>query len=405
MRTFEFIDDKQLWRIADNHNGEDYSWPLYATPASDGNAALYYVQLAMPIDSKEQRDFVYPRIDAIAQEFDSTRIAWLVSKGTFEAAAHKCKGVSPDFYTKWPKVHEGGQPQQPPPPFKLPSDAVWDEAFVRDVANASGITDIAHLRLMWNTFCFHSVKWMMEQNKPLNMGFATIHALPYRKNWCGILHARWPGILKAFKSNRVKEFFEMFGIDQVFWSADIIGMSTRKTIGWTLEIVTTDRFDKEIDAMEERILDECPQPVSYCYRWSKLVEKKYDEIIKVFGHWVEKASLPRADLDQSQPRDSWVLKPRVAKGTVRPAKEPPCKTYYSTAVDTTKNTGPTASIVDMEALEKVQEVPDDGSFAFNLRPHRRVERLAPPANTGLLVSDVAGVPSAYQALLSGPDES
>jgi hypothetical protein len=370
MRTTIATDDKQLWRIADHVDGLDYSWPLYATPVRDcSDNEAYLVTLAIPVQDQRQRAFVYDRLTARA--FDSDGPQWLIRQSWFEKIAVKCRGITPEYYHKW-----GQQPELPTDNISTPEpdpDPVKAEDFVRYVCNLAGQTDVPAMNLLYNMFCYNAVKWLLQEQKPLNLGFATLYAIPYRANWRGMLHARWPNIAALFRKKAADRdaALEAIGFTTCLYSTELVEMQTDQTIGWTLEVVPTKSWDKEVLRTETETASKSPTPSSYLYRWSRMIKKRHDHIVHLFAAWLEKASRPLGHLDQDPGGNNPRLVVRRSRGRVRPVAPPFPPTYFTTAPHSAKDEPATAPITDVATAAGVQDLPD-ADFVVDMRPNRGV---------------------------------
>ena len=373
MRNVTKTDDKQLWRICDVIDGQDCSWPIYATPCVDSqDHPAMLVELAYPLTSVSQQQFVHVRLKQAAFEQDGSK--WLLRPRSLEQVAFKCSGVTPKFYLKWPGEFTGGTVTEVKEKPLYKDDVCADEDFVRYVANQIGNLDIAHLRLVFNAFCWNALRYMLNEYRPIDFGFATIHALPYRKNWAPILHARYPGIASVFERSpeECRATLDALGFDLPLFSSDMMSMPTNNTFGWTLEIIPKEKTRKEFQKVEDEAAEQYAQTnVSYLWRWSKIVKAKLEEITHVFEDWIEAASLPVATVDSSRPSDQWLLSPKRTRGRVRPIVPPPPPTYYRTASHSADGWPVTHPILDEKAVAGVQELPDDDTFKLGIGLRKR----------------------------------
>jgi hypothetical protein len=351
MRTTAPTDDKQLWRIADHHEGQDRSWPVYATPSQDSVGDCYLVELASPVEHSSQWQFVNGVLERVAFESDGPR--WLIRHRPFEQVAIRCAGVTPEYYIRWGDTTQPVATGVPPKSPKPRKDDI-DDAFIRFVCNETGLTDIPQLKLMYAMLCQYAPRWLLERHKPLRLGFCTIHAFPYRANWQATLHAKWPEILSVFRKPKryVKGCLEATGFTESLYATDVVEMQTDATFGWTLNVTPEQAFEEAVAEVETESLHKSSSG-HYVGRWSKLVSKLQGEILYAFSSWLEKASRPVASIDVTRPKDQWSLVPKRSRNRVRPSVPKPPLVRETTA-SFNPNDGPqVADTPDAEANEGV----------------------------------------------------
>jgi hypothetical protein len=325
MRPITPLDDKQLWRIIDHKEGCDYSWPLYATPAKDSSGDCYFIELAHPAESEAQWQFVSKILGDRA--FDSDGPRWLMRRGPFEQLALKCNGVTPKYYLKWGEPLSENKPRISDPP-KLP-DISKEDGFLKFACAEAGLTNLPQVKLAFKLLNAFALRWMLEKQKPLDLGFCKIHALPYRANWQSILHAKNPNILPVFRKKKraLNDILEAMGFFEQLHDAELIEMH-EQTFGWSLAITESKTFTNTADAIERGTYDGAT-PKRYLMRWSSLVQKHYANILEVFGHWLEKTAHPVGHVELPREKALWRLVPKKSRGRVYPNTPKPPETRLS----------------------------------------------------------------------------
>lgn len=327
MKSFTPSDDKQLWRVADCIDGQDYSWPVYATYGYDSSFhRCYLVELAIPVETEEQWQFVSTPLNEYAFEQDGAR--WYIRPEIFEKKLLKCKGVTPSYYLKWNvPTSDANVPTSNVP---TPVEEI-DEDFVRYCCVMRGEPDMRTARRYYDMFCKFAVRWMLEKHKPVKMGFCTLYALPLRANWCGVLHATWPNILATFRKKKGRRAaLEAGGFMESLHNTELVEMQTQETFGWTINAVTEKPFEKAVEKSEAEILASSDAS-KYVMRYGKLIGGTLNaQILEVFQAWLEKAARPFAHVDTTVARRDLRLVPRTGRGRIRPAATPPPVTMQTT---------------------------------------------------------------------------
>lgn len=328
MRTATPTDDRQLWRIVDIVEGHECIWPLYCTPSIAGGESCVLAELAMPVETEAQWRFVSERLNPISYYSDGPR--WLIRPTILEKHAHKCSGVTPAYYLKWWKSEPGsnleisGNIRQHTASDNSHDTVSRAEDFIRFCCAEAAFTNIPQARLLFSIFCRNAMVWLLEKNKPLPMGFCTLYALPYRVNWKAMLHKQWPEILKTFRGKKSirREVLEASGFMASLHSSNLIEMHDESAFGWTIEVVEEKPFVGQVQQMEAEIIANSDKPFKYVNRWGRILCKHYDDIIDIFGAYLEKASKPLGSVDTTLPRDSWRLSTRKTGRAIHASRAP-----------------------------------------------------------------------------------
>jgi hypothetical protein len=340
--------ETELWRIADVKDGKEYCWPVYATPGIYCQDEVFMVKPASPLHTQSQADFVYQRLARIS--FRQNRPEFLILRSKFMKVALKCGDGRPEDWLKWP--------DEEAPAIEEESE---DAAFIHYVCNRSSIADVNQMKLLYATICHNAVRWLLEENKPLNLGFATINAFPYRANWKAILHARHPNSLRILDTENEsvrRQIMASHNMDTSFKSEDLIALNKGGTFQWTLDITPSDEFFKTAEAGEQESLAEAKPKQSYIWRLSSIIAKKYEQALLSFHSFVRKASAPLARVDDSAGANNARLVPRISRGRVRASSAPPPVTKYQTDAHAPEHEPLSTADADAQPFEDLQDLPD-----------------------------------------------
>lgn len=94
-------------------------------------------------------------------------------------AETRADGTDPEELVVW------GRRRSPPRPSKTEQDAFVDQLHL------SGIGSHAECTLWWNTICNAALDWLINKERPLDMGFIRLHNSPYRISWQDRISRRW----------------------------------------------------------------------------------------------------------------------------------------------------------------------------------------------------------------------
>lgn len=350
---------QQLWKISDHIDGKDYTLPLIVTPCIYSGRNVMHVVSGITLSDAKRR-FLKARLDAVSQREGSSE--WIMAPTRLESVAFKCPPeMFPEEVLSWPDDN--------PPNSEVDT---LDTQFVRYFCNASGITDLEQGKLLYAAMCHAATRWMLEENKPLNLGFATITAVPYRANWQAILHAAYPDSMRALKFSKPEErdvALDALRMREAFWSEDLIACNDDGTFNWSLAIHPSREFLLTAAAGEFACMSEANPKGAYVSRWKSLVKKLYEHIIASYHSFLAQASLPLARLDESLSADRLRLVPRVTRGRVRSAPPPPPQPHYQVDSDPKTNIYQAASKPAQEEIEDLSDVPD-GHLSLKITKHR-----------------------------------
>ena len=319
MRTHTPTSDKQLWKTLEDAGRV---WPVYATP-SVVDGPCYFVESAATIETEEQWKFVNHWLSS--QAFDSDGTHWLIRPKNFEQLHRKCDGVTPGYYLQWPGVVDVNLPQKEADVSNITNPVQNDEIsdFIRYCCAENGWPNFHVINGMFALICRSANHWMLAKRKPLDLGFCTIYALPYRKNWQAVVDEnakkKWPNIASILKRKKHRMgILDACGFIPMLHDTDLLAISDDETLTWSLSIIEGKQFKRLSEKMERDTLKESTA-ARYVGRIGSLIKKSYANIVEITADYFEKANAPVGYVDTTLPQNSWRVSRKVPYNRNRPS--------------------------------------------------------------------------------------
>ena len=288
--TFTAETDVELWLVTN----AEYTAPMYCVLGHYGDKLCWYTTPAINMP-QEVWLFMQMRMNQIS--FKKKHNQWLLTKEMLEANLVKAKGITPAHY-----VRSNGKPL-PKEPKEEDGNRSIDAQFVDYTCRKKGLVDRALAQRHWIAFCESAIDWLVEENKPINLGFCKLHAFPYRTNWTSIIAAKFPGLRRILDLPDDKKDIALtaMAFDDHLYSANMIGFKQHEdTFTWTLHVQAENPWIKYTDEYEASALLE-NTPETYASRWAVLVKKVRGSIIGFLESWFRHVALPNAVVDQRAP--------------------------------------------------------------------------------------------------------
>lgn len=221
---------------------------------------------------------------------------FLIQRRHLSRLTERVNGITPSYYYRWPgkdvpviseKLKVNGEEISP-----IPDDA---EDFFEYVHKKRAI-DRNVLRLAWAAMSKEAVGWMLKRKKPINLGFVTLHAVPYRANWKEILLARFPNALWWFQHNVNKEGGFKDRLVEAEFQHELTNISLMAIHGrdnfihWTMEAVPSDQW--EDDVAEHEMLKKSGGNTQYVRHHEKTISDLVPRILEIFTAYVKKTARP-----------------------------------------------------------------------------------------------------------------
>lgn len=201
--------------------------------------------------------------------------------------------------------------------------------FVRYVARrVGGKANV--FQTVWTAMIQEAPAYLLDENKSINLGFGELYALPYRSNWREIMIAKFPRLalsLKKTPRELVTPFLINTGWDSELFNSDLVEMKDKdKHHGWCVMFAPNDQWFKIVKAYEKDQRTALGA-TKYATRFTKLVRKLSNKILKYFLNHVTQTTIPAAAVRHSPRSGGDYLVPHVPKGRVRPTAPEVGATY------------------------------------------------------------------------------
>lgn len=294
---------------------------------------------------------------------------WVMRAANMAGIAFKAPGITPEYYMRW---SDAGAPAAEPaatPPPQHQEVVSPDVEFIDAMARRSGFNDRHAAAVFYHAFCQVAIEWLLDDRKPLNLGFCRLHAMPYRINWREILAAKFEGLGRILRDPAEKRdaTLEAMNFDAHLCSASLAEMRDGGAFGWNLFIEPTHPWNKYNFSYEQASLLEHTPP-SYATRWANLAMERRATSLDLLGQFFAAASVPNAVVDRRLPPNSRALLP-ARQGRIR-AASPPLPVTRAVLPDPESGPAVGEDSIDAEAHEEVREMPDAGLDLANVRNNR-----------------------------------
>lgn len=299
--TLHQCGDRELWYA----EGQDKSWqlPMLVEWRHDRENDKHYA-LVVPAVSLYINQSLTLQALFTAHDIMGSKERWLIPRGICEAILYKASGITPAYYYRWP---EDNCPPLPPA-FNMikygdkykesdkDPEVVNGSPFIKHVASKSNLPS-SIVNLVFKAICQEAPQWMLDNKRPLELGFCTLVALPFRVNWKEIVAFKcrsWKlrGIFNNAKDdNDLLNTLAERKMPAVMCSPQNIAM-IRGKLDYTLEAIPTKRFQAVVQAVESRRMA-CGWN-AYVAHYEETVEKLYHIMVRALGSYIKKAAAPFA---------------------------------------------------------------------------------------------------------------
>lgn len=365
---FRPTDDTQLWVLGTGTR----RLPMLVRPGvlADHSEA-WWVTPALPSDGA-QVAFTHSHLDELSIKHANE--AWIMRPESVRLKMTKAPGITPSYYLAWdqaPAIEPVPAPETPTSEQPLSDDV----AFVRAVCARRGIPNLPQVTLHYHAICQTALEWLVDDRRPLNLGFARLHALPYRVNWREIIAARLPALGKLLLGRLADEgkaaTLDAMAFDEHLMSANMVELTKDgTTFGWNLFAEPATPFERYANEYELASYRE-HSPESYASRWAALVREARPRLLELLAAFFRQASRPNATVDRRLPPDRRRL--LVARqGRVRPAA-PPLPVTRAVLPEAEHGSAGLEDSLDVGSDEEVWEMPDVRPQALDVRNDRGEE--------------------------------
>lgn len=163
-------------------NEQDWSLPVAVAWPDEGDMVNVHLDrvplLKIQVEALEKK---------LATVGSKQMSGWWLMKSQLDEIAHPCAG-DPEREVIW-------RPG-PAPRFK----PGVDDGFIKSYCRTGLISDPAQAALVFHSFTRHMLSWLLNEQRPVNLGFAELLPVPLRANWLTVLHQKNSGKFSSKKS-------------------------------------------------------------------------------------------------------------------------------------------------------------------------------------------------------------
>lgn len=312
--------DKQLWL----YEGDGFCLPVFireiTTPNED--SFLWLVWPALNFIHPAHKLF-YQRMEEIAAARSDKFLVFddpqAVSK-TFRQAY----GITPEFYYVWPgdrpyDESERVAPDDVPPAEaeEIPKDI--DDEFLKEVVARTQLCSLDAMRIIFRAITQVAVHWMLAKRKPINFGFMTLFAVPYRQNWKSIILGAFPKSYSIFSMplKRQPDAIITSGIADAFSSRQLLDVAPiTHWFHWKLEVIPSRLWDSVVERVETQRVSSGRS--AYANFIVRTITRQRDLIAAAYRYFICRSAQPCGRFDPMAPEGSQIIIPHTPKGGVRP---------------------------------------------------------------------------------------
>lgn len=313
--TFTPIGDKELWVF----KSEVADIPLICIPVTDSDGYPFWmITRAVYIHFGLQMilsNLLAPL--SIVRERDR----WIIPKDKLPESITKCPGITPEYYLRMDEEVREEKPIESEVPPEPPSH---NDEFIRETWNRSRIGELGVFKVVWASLIDGLAHRLLIDQKSVDLGWFSLHALPFRLNWKQNLLSKHPKLKVLFTSLTARQrevALKMYGVEADVFRTDnmaVVKNGDNHTFRWTLEIETKEEWWEYMDQLERQRLTSSTSE-AYLNRWATIVRRSKRIIHALLRQFTDQmarpAGQPLAHGDGRRRR----LAPYVPDGKGRPA--------------------------------------------------------------------------------------
>jgi hypothetical protein len=233
---------------------------------------------------------------------------------------------NPDEYVVW-TPHKKAQPKTEPIDlnYRISPEA---DAFIRELHENTGLVPLHVLQQVYFCISRQAREWLINKEKPVDLGFAVLHSSPYRANWRSIITSQFPWLGAAIQ-NKSKAHVERFLYESGFADAllDPLLLAYDKNpkrgdvIYRGIDVELKKIWYKDIHRHEREKLK--LGRTAYLKNVTNTLKRRIQISLRLYTQWLAQIRRSSAKLVEGQyPGSTWLM-PFIPKGSVR-AKPFPC---------------------------------------------------------------------------------
>lgn len=285
------VGDRELHIVKGKIPNGEWTLPVYIDYLRSDRKEYAKITPALPVTA-EQHGYLWYTFSL--HNAWKKRDAFLIERHFLEQFTEKAPGITPEYYFRWPgaitpstgkkrlKIHEadlgGDEPNEE------------REDFIDWVCKRRAV-DKNVLRLAIDIISREAPYWLMQKQRPIDLGFTRIFAVPYRANWKEILLTRFRDIVWVFNSNKETRdnALRQVKFHEALCTLELMAIDRCKHhIYWTIEAAPTKQFEREMTEIE--MTKQASGDNVYIRLYEKLVSSLSPRILEIFANYVQKIS-------------------------------------------------------------------------------------------------------------------
>ncbi len=282
------VGDRELWVL----KTEAWSIPVYVQFAHDEKGedlAICNAALSMGRDAVMA---VSAALGGITKVRDPGM--YVVGSNDLKAIAEKAPGVTPGYYFK--KLCD---PERAPKELSFeeePEAPYHNDEFVREIWSKHQFVSLGTFKAVWAALINGMTSRLLIDCKPVDLGWFSIHAVPYRPNWKHNILAKHPNLSSVLKVSPGVRLSTMniSGVTADLSRTDMIATKQSKTrtlFRWSLEVETGDAWEEYVTKLEESRYDSSTK-AAYVNRWGTIVRRLRPVIVRLLQQFCRDYQTP-----------------------------------------------------------------------------------------------------------------
>lgn len=312
--------DKQLWLYETN----DGCLPVFVREVTteSEDRFLWIVWPALHFLHAAHKAF-YNHMHQIAKA-RSEKFLIFDDHSLIQATFRQAYGVTPEFYHRWggAQVDDADPtiPAEEHPPAdaeEIPKDV--DEDFLREVVSRTQICNVESMRIIFRAITQVAVNWMLSKRRPINFGFMTVFAVPYRQNWKSILLGCFPKSYSIFSKpmKHQQPAIEETGLSEAFCSRQLLDVAPMSHwFHWKIECIPSTLWDQVVERVETKRMSS--GKANYADFIARTIIRQRDLIVAAYRYFICRSVQPCGRFDPMAEEGSQIIIPHTPKGGVRP---------------------------------------------------------------------------------------
>lgn len=217
---------------------------------------------------------------------------WLVTRVTLEAIGRKVELCDPETLFSW----QTSTRSAPEGVALAPANNARDE-FLDGLFQSGLFKSREALGVIYHQICMHSLDWMINKEKPVDMYFMRLHNCPYRVNWKTVLLSRFARLgrllcpTRGFKTTFIAN---ESGLMDELRCPDLLSMPYHEdSVRRTIEVEMTLLWHKTVREVERRRF-KMLGATRYAQYLAESIVRWADSAVAIYKSWLNLVARPSA---------------------------------------------------------------------------------------------------------------